>query len=326
MITLETKSPSYDSDTTRRRSLMFCLLGCETRPPYGPTAHTAQLFCDLLLTSAMYNHTSTTSSLSYAICIHAYNAKDCEYPTDWSIYDGTILPGSFSAAYDTDLPWILRLQEVIRTEIVAHERPTLGICFGHQILAHALVGGRAMQNPAGARAGRVPVHLSAHGRRWLVLEKEEEDSKEADDERSLLHLYVTHGDMVSQLPKCAVSLTTEVKDWPTSQDKQHLPYQALAYFGSGTATTTASTCTEPQQQEQKPFAFTFQAHPEYATTRSLGVEGTLVPCMDAQLARGAIDPTTYTTATQMARDAFPAVHEDSIRTIAAVGQQLGWFV
>ena len=44
-------------------------------------------------------------------------------------------------------------------QLVAHGTPLLGICFGHQLLAHAL-GGEAGNHPGGPEIGTVPIELT----------------------------------------------------------------------------------------------------------------------------------------------------------------------
>jgi GMP synthase (glutamine-hydrolysing) len=46
-------------------------------------------------------------------------------------------------------------------QAVASDLPILGICYGHQLLAHAL-GGRVADNPAGIEVGTVTTSLSQH--------------------------------------------------------------------------------------------------------------------------------------------------------------------
>lgn len=71
--------------------------------------------------------------------------------------DGWICTGSRHSAYD-DLPWIAGLQAFIR-RIAASDRPYVGICFGHQVLAQAL-GGRVERATSGWGAGVRPVALA----------------------------------------------------------------------------------------------------------------------------------------------------------------------
>ena len=81
-------------------------------------------------------------SISMSISITVYNAKSFQYPTteqEWNSYQGILLPGSFSSAYD-EIPWIIHLKHVIQTEIHPKGRKTLAVCFGHQVFAHSFSG------------------------------------------------------------------------------------------------------------------------------------------------------------------------------------------
>jgi hypothetical protein len=157
----------------------FAMLGCETKELYGPLSHTAQLFVDLLGMSARTIRNDDvkdgTKVNEFFIRMHVYNTQEMEYPQDdsWDSYDGIIIPGSFSAAYDTD-PWIERLKHVIQTKIVPYHRKTLGICFGHQVFAHSFThpsnqnnresgSSRAVPTPSGPRAGQFTMPLTPAG-------------------------------------------------------------------------------------------------------------------------------------------------------------------
>lgn len=56
-------------------------------------------------------------------------------------------------------PWILEAEAALRA-FVAEGMPTLGVCFGHQLLAQAL-GGAVEQNPRGREMGTVELELLA---------------------------------------------------------------------------------------------------------------------------------------------------------------------
>ncbi|MFC7049998.1 glutamine amidotransferase [Emcibacter nanhaiensis] len=78
--------------------------------------------------------------------------------TDPQDYAGILITGSplmlsCPSAWMIDIgPW---LQDAIKKKV-----PTLGVCFGHQLLAHAL-GGKIGPNPNGLEAGTVSVEFSA---------------------------------------------------------------------------------------------------------------------------------------------------------------------
>jgi len=66
-----------------------------------------------------------------------YSVVDGEFPHDIESVDGWITTGSPHSVYD-DEPWIHRFADLVR---VMHETvPFVGICFGHQMIAHALGG------------------------------------------------------------------------------------------------------------------------------------------------------------------------------------------
>lgn len=68
-----------------------------------------------------------------------------------------IVTGS-SAMVGDDLDWIEPCVDWLR-QMLALERPLLGICFGHQLLAHAL-GGEVRDNPKGIEVGTVQTRLT----------------------------------------------------------------------------------------------------------------------------------------------------------------------
>ena len=65
-----------------------------------------------------------------------------------------IVTGSSSNVTE-QAPWMLRAEPYLR-DLAGSGTPVLGICFGHQILAHAL-GGKVTKNPRGREIGTVSV-------------------------------------------------------------------------------------------------------------------------------------------------------------------------
>ncbi len=69
---------------------------------------------------------------------------------------GVVVTGSHAMVSHRE-PWSERTAEWL-AQLVAHGTPVLGICYGHQLLAHAL-GGEAGDHPEGIEIGTVSVTL-----------------------------------------------------------------------------------------------------------------------------------------------------------------------
>jgi GMP synthase (glutamine-hydrolysing) len=69
---------------------------------------------------------------------------------------GVVVTGS-SASVTERASWMLRAEEYLRL-LVRERVPTLGICFGHQLLAQAL-GGEVVRNPRGREIGTVDFEI-----------------------------------------------------------------------------------------------------------------------------------------------------------------------
>ncbi|TDP01906.1 type 1 glutamine amidotransferase [Marinomonas balearica] len=74
------------------------------------------------------------SSLEFRI----YDVRLDQFPENAKECDGWLITGSTSNVEEA-LPWMLQLGDLIR-EIDESKQPLVGICFGHQIIAHALGG------------------------------------------------------------------------------------------------------------------------------------------------------------------------------------------
>jgi GMP synthase-like glutamine amidotransferase len=325
------------------RTLRFVMLGCEPDPPYGPNHHTAELLLDLIAQAALESTSSTSTStrrrrpateqqqdICWTISIRVYDVQKGEYPTDaneWNSYDGVLLPGSFSTAYD-EFAWITKLAHVIQQEIVPFQRPTLGICFGHQILAHSFATGYATKVPTGPKAGRFAMPLTRTGVDLLDWGYESEHNGEGEDNKNgntntSIGLYYTHGDMVAQLPSVAVLLG----------GNEQVPIQAAAYFATPEdATKVVQAAGKGEQERPKPYAVSFQAHPEYASTNESTREtGTGIGYRTLELnlnkmeLSGGLSHEQRLSIGHDAQEHFEMVQRDSVHVMLSTGRSLGWF-
>ena len=89
--------------------------------------------------------------------IHAQQSSTeaVTYP-DPALCAGVVITGSHAMVTD-DEAWLQQLRTWLQA-VCAAQVPTLGICFGHQLLAQVL-GGKVAEHPAGLELGTVPVSL-----------------------------------------------------------------------------------------------------------------------------------------------------------------------
>jgi GMP synthase (glutamine-hydrolysing) len=89
--------------------------------------------------------------------VRVYPYADRGGRPDLTHVDGVVVSGSTAGVYEADdYPWMDDLREFVR-ELVAEDVPTLGVCFGHQLVNDAL-GGRVEHR--GLHAGIDPVRFS----------------------------------------------------------------------------------------------------------------------------------------------------------------------
>lgn len=137
--------------------------------------------------------------------------RACEYDVQVArVCDGDSLPSptdvagvvvTGSPAMVTDhAPWSEQTAEWL-AQAVRREVPTLGICYGHQLLAYAL-GGRVGDNPNGPELGTVIVTPNACGAQDPLL----------GDFQGPFKAHMCHRQSVLDLPKCAVVLASTRKE------------------------------------------------------------------------------------------------------------------
>ncbi|WP_224365278.1 glutamine amidotransferase [Hyalangium versicolor] len=86
--------------------------------------------------------------------------QGAKLPADATGYDAVMMTGSPLSVTQLE-PWMVRAAALM---VDAAERsiPVLGVCFGHQLLAHAY-GGHVVRNPLGREIGTIQVDLTPEG-------------------------------------------------------------------------------------------------------------------------------------------------------------------
>lgn len=80
-----------------------------------------------------------------------YDVQRSRYPQDLDEVDAYLITGSKAGVYE-DIAWIPPLASFVRS-LRDRGKKLVGICFGHQLIAHAL-GGRVEKSPKGWGVGR----------------------------------------------------------------------------------------------------------------------------------------------------------------------------
>ena len=125
--------------------------------------------------------------------VTTYDARSDTPPPALQTVAGIVLTGSHAMVSDREawsealVPWLTRL--------VAHGTPVLGICYGHQLLAHAL-GGEVAHHPQGVEIGTVRVQRHAAAQTDALLGHLPDD----------FEAQATHWQSVRRLPPGAVLL------------------------------------------------------------------------------------------------------------------------
>jgi GMP synthase-like glutamine amidotransferase len=95
-----------------------------------------------------------------------YDAVNGFLPASPDECDGWLATGSRFSVYD-DADWIHRLSSFVR-DVKSADAPFVGICFGHQLLAHS-IGGRTEKASVGWGVGAIDTQIDATANDALLL-------------------------------------------------------------------------------------------------------------------------------------------------------------
>jgi len=136
------------------------------------------------------------AQVGYQGRIDTFSARHGHYPDSFEAYDAVLLTGSRADAFSHE-PWVVALRERV-TRLLQDRHKLLGVCFGHQLIAHCL-GAPVQRAPKGWRAGRqtydwlgAPEHLGL-----------------GVGQAARMALLASHQDQVLALPPGATLLATQ---------------------------------------------------------------------------------------------------------------------
>ncbi|MDX2031496.1 MAG: amidotransferase [Blastocatellia bacterium] len=125
-----------------------------------------------------------------AVSFRNYDACNGELPASIDACDGYLCTGSRFSVYQ-ELDWILELKGFVR-RLAENDRPFIGICFGHQMLAEAL-GSRVAPAVTGWGVGVHPMEVVTR-EPWM------------QPATASIRLQYMHQDQVAYLPERGVPL------------------------------------------------------------------------------------------------------------------------
>lgn len=128
--------------------------------------------------------------------IDTFSARHGHYPASFEAYDAVLLTGSRADSFSGE-PWVVTLREQV-TRLLQDQHKLLGVCFGHQLIAHCL-GAPVQRAPNGWRAGRQTYA-------WLG---QPEHLGLAPGQPAGMALLASHQDQVLALPPGATLLATQ---------------------------------------------------------------------------------------------------------------------
>jgi len=114
-------------------------------------------------------------------------------------FDAIITGGGPMGVYEMDKPKYEFIKQEISflSDVIKAQIPILGICFGHQLLAH-IMGGKVIKDPTHAEYGWIPITINEKGNNSPLFQKVS----------SPFVIFEYHGDRVIEKPSSATVLAT----------------------------------------------------------------------------------------------------------------------
>ena len=119
--------------------------------------------------------------------LHYYCVVDGQFPDNIDVCDAYMASGS-KASVNDDLPWVNALERFIWQLFLA-DKPFVGVCFGHQLIAKTL-GGKVAQSDKGWGVGIATTKVHTN-KPWMQHKKAQ------------IKLVVSHQEQICQLPPAA---------------------------------------------------------------------------------------------------------------------------
>lgn len=127
---------------------------------------TGDTFPEIKAAAGDFEDMFASSFKSIDVNLNVYDARGQQPLPDLANYNRVIITGSHSMATNGE-PWSERLLPYIKM-MQNTNTPTLGICYGHQIIARAL-GGKIDFHPNGPQAGSTEITLTGAGKQDPLL-------------------------------------------------------------------------------------------------------------------------------------------------------------
>lgn len=160
----------------------------EVLPQFQPAHGDYPAMFERLITRAAAAHEPPVR-----VALSVYDARCPETLPEPGVHRAYLITGSRNSVYD-EAPWIRRLADFLRAALAQGCR-IVGICFGHQLIAH-FFGGRTAPAAAGWAVG-VQENRIVRRESWM--------DGEADDR---LNLIASHKDQVMEMPEGAKLIAT----------------------------------------------------------------------------------------------------------------------